>query len=116
MPRAGLGLSVLCVFLVAMPVDAQPPCASLPVRVPTTPPRPASSVPEPARAPQDPLPLDLSQVCLELDTISQRLARIEAQQKLEADRKPVLVAVLGNRYVELVLVAASAFFTGWKLR
>lgn len=102
-------LVLLLVLLVAMPVDAQPPCTGPPGRSPL----PVGSAPVVPPAGSQPLPDTL---CAQLADIAARLARIEAQQKLEADKKPVVVAVLGNRYVELALVAAATFIAGLKVR
>jgi hypothetical protein len=100
------GLVLLLVLAGAMPLHAQSPCVARPER--------GEAVPAPP-SPGQP-PLDLSRLCLQLDAIAARLAAIEAQQKAEAAKKPALVVVLGNRYVELALVAAGAFVAGLKLR
>jgi len=98
---------LLCVSLLAMAADAQP-CAPPGSAAPSAPARPAQASPPTAQ-------LDPS-LCAQLEAIAQRLARIEAQQKADADKKPAVVTVLSNRYVELVLVSVAAFFAGLKLR
>ena len=84
-----VGLVLLCVWLAALPASAQP-CA--------------------------PVPLDLAAVNTQLAAINARLAQIEAYQAAEAKKKPTLVVVLGNRYLELALISVAAFIGGLKVR